>query len=258
MLSNPARRGSILRRLLAVLNVSSPRSCETCHATLLSWYMCEIVCQAVLFDMDGVLIDSAPAVARVWSGWALEHGFDPNEVIKRAHGRPSLLTIREYLPDCDHEAENWKIESCEMADLEGVKPLPGASQLLSNLPAGSWTIVTSATRPLAEVRLQHCGLPIPDSIVTASDITRGKPDPDPYLKAASLLEVDAPDCVVVEDVPFGILAGKRAGARVIAVRTTYPDSELAPFGPDWVVDTCSSIAVGPSSRKSNIKLRLTV
>jgi mannitol-1-/sugar-/sorbitol-6-phosphatase len=220
--------------------------------------MFEITCKAILFDMDGVLIDSTPAVARVWTGWAGEHGLDPDEVIKRAHGRPSLQTIREYLPHANHEAEDREVERREMADLEGVKLLPGASELLHALPSGSWTIVTSSTRPLAEVRLRTAGLPIPECIVTSSDIEKGKPDPEPYLKAASMLGVRASDCVVAEDVPFGILAGKRAGARVIAFRTTSADSDLAAAGADWIVDGCSSLSLDSASARSNLILKIAL
>jgi mannitol-1-/sugar-/sorbitol-6-phosphatase len=220
--------------------------------------MSEITCKAILFDMDGVLIDSTPAVSRVWTGWAREHGLEPDEVIKRAHGRPSLLTIREYLPDADHEAEDREVERREMTDLGGVKLLPGASELLRALPPGSWTIVTSATRPLAEVRLRTAGLPIPERIVTSNDIQNGKPDPEPYLKAASMLGVGASDCLVVEDVPAGILAGKRAGARVIAFRTTYDDSDLTPADPDWIVNDCSSLSVEPASTSKNIALKIAI
>ncbi len=111
--------------------------------------MNEIRCRALLFDMDGVLIDSTPAVARVWRGWAIEHGFEPERVISMAHGRPSIATIRELLPDADHEQENREVEQREIDDLEGVVLLPGAQRLLNALPKDRWTIVTSATRPLA-------------------------------------------------------------------------------------------------------------
>src|SRR6059058_5622675 len=158
-------------------------------------------CCALLFDMDGVLIDSTPAVARVWTGWALEHGFDPDSVVKRAHGRPSLTTVREYLPHSDYEQENREIERREIEDLEGIVALPGALQLLSTLPNGRWTIVTSATRALAEVRLRAVNLPIPRYIVTASDVSNGKPHPEPYLKAAEVLSFPARQCLVLEDAP---------------------------------------------------------
>jgi sugar-phosphatase len=205
--------------------------------------MIQIRCAALLFDMDGVLIDSTPAVARVWHQWALAHGFDPKEVVARAHGRPSLTTIREYLPNADHEAEDREVERMEMLDLEGVVPLPGTVELLHKLPAKRWTIVTSCTRPLAEVRLRAAGLPIPDRLVTSSDVRDGKPHPEPYLKAASVLGFSPAECVVVEDVPAGIQAGKAAGARVIAFRTTVKDQELTAARADWVLNNCSDITL---------------
>ena len=104
--------------------------------------MSEVHCAALLFDLDGVLINSTPAVARIWRRWAIEHGFNPEEVVARAHGRPSLTTVREYLPPADHEAENREVERREIADLEGVVPLPGSLELLSGLPENCWTIVT--------------------------------------------------------------------------------------------------------------------
>jgi sugar-phosphatase len=216
--------------------------------------MTQISCRALLFDLDGVLIDSTPAVTRVWSRWAIAHGFDPDEVVRRAHGRPSVATIRDYLPHADHEAENLKVESGEIQDLEGVVTLPGARELLSALPPDRWTIVTSCTRPLAEVRLRAAGLPIPERLLTCDDVTNGKPDPEPYLKGASLLGVVATDCVVVEDVPAGIRAGKAAGARVIACRTTASEAELTNAGADWIVDGCKSISVSQANGKLTLVL----
>ena len=197
----------------------------------------------MLFDLDGVLIDSTRAVARVWRQWAIEHGFDPAEVIARAHGRPSLTTVSEYLPNADHAAENREVERREMQDLEGVVLLPGSAQLLKQLPPDRWTIVTSCTRPLAETRLRAAGLPIPERMITSNDIKNGKPHPEPYLKGASVLGFSAADCVVVEDVAAGIRAGKAAGARVIAFRTTVKDPELLAAGADWLLNNCSDISV---------------
>jgi mannitol-1-/sugar-/sorbitol-6-phosphatase len=201
-----------------------------------------IACCAVLFDLDGVLIDSTPAVTRVWAKWAARHGFDVDEVVRKAHGRPSLSTIKEYLPNADHEAENRIVERAEIEDLEGVVPLPGALELLQGLPANSWAIVTSCTRPLARVRIGAAGLPVPRYLVTADDIVRGKPDPEPYLKGAALVGCSPRDCIVIEDVPAGIHAGKAAGARVIAVRTTAKDDELREA--DWILQGCDAITVG--------------
>ena len=205
-----------------------------------------IRCAALLFDMDGVLIDSTPAVTRVWRRWALERGFDPDEVSARAHGRPSLATIREYLPNADHEAENREVERREVEDLEGVVPLPGTIELLATVPADRWTIVTSSTRPLAEVRMRAAGLPLPKQFITSNDITHGKPDPEPYLKAASILGFPPANCVVLEDAPAGVRSGKAAGSKVIALSTTVPDTALRKAGADWVQDNCADIRMARS------------
>jgi sugar-phosphatase len=198
-------------------------------------------CSALLFDMDGVLIDSTPAVARVWHQWAIEHGLDPDEVVHRAHGRPSVATIRDLLPNSDIEAEDREVERREIEDLDGVVPLPGVIELLNSLPAERWTIVTSCTRPLALVRLRAAGLPTHTKLITSTDITNGKPHPEPYLKGASLLGYPAADCIVVEDAPAGIRAGKAAGARVIAFPTTMDRQELQNARADWILRNCADI-----------------
>ncbi|HYL96944.1 MAG TPA: HAD family hydrolase [Terriglobales bacterium] len=203
----------------------------------------EIACAAVLFDMDGVLIDSTPAVARVWSQWARERGFDPEKVVRLAHGRPSIATIRDLLPNADHEAENREVERREIADLDGVVPLPGARRLMASLPPERYAIVTSSTRKLAEARLRAAELPVPKFFVTSTDIVNGKPHPEPYLKAAGKLGADPGQCIVVEDVPSGIRSGKAAGARVIAFPTTVEAGELREAGADWVVRNCEDIAL---------------
>ncbi len=206
-----------------------------------------VTCSALLFDLDGVLIDSTPAVERVWHQWALEHGFNPEEVVARAHGRPSLATVRDYLPNADHDAENREVERREIADLAGVVPLPGAVALLASLPPDRWTIVTSCTRRLAEIRIKAAGLPLPARMVTATDITHGKPHPEPYLKGAALLGFPADQCVVLEDAPAGIRAGKSAAARVIALKTTAPPAALRDAGADWILNNCADIHVISSS-----------
>ena len=203
-----------------------------------------IWCRGVLFDLDGVLVDSTPAVARVWASWAREHGFpDPDEIVRIAHGRPSITTIRELLPNADQDAENREVERREIEDTDGVVPLPGAMELLQALPLNKWALVTSCTRPLAHVRIAAAGLPTPRNIVTANDIVRGKPDPEPYLKGAQLLGVAPSDCIVIEDAPAGIRAGKAAGARVLALRSTAGDAELREAGADWIVDNCAAFSL---------------
>jgi len=207
---------------------------------------------AVLFDMDGVLVDSTPAVARVWSGWALAHRFDPTEVVRRAHGRPSLVTIRELLPDGNHEAENREVERREIEDIADVIALPGASRLLQAIPESRWTVVTSATRRLATIRLRAAGLPVPKHLITSDDVERGKPFPDPYLKGAEILRVDPGDCFVVEDAPSGIRSAKAAGSRVLALRTTSTDAELLSAGADWIADNLSALSLEPRSQTGSL------
>ncbi len=215
----------------------------------------EILCSALLFDMDGVLIDSTPAVERVWRGWAIERGFDPDMVVRIAHGRPSLSTIKDLLPQADaaeHEIANREVERREIEDLAGVVALPGAEALLRSLPHDRWAIVTSCTRPLAEVRIAAAGLPLPDLFITSSDVTHGKPHPEPYLTGAAKLGFTAAECVVLEDVPAGIRAGKDAGCRVIAFTTTRPRAELLTAGADWLMAGCASLRLmsDPSGKAS--------
>lgn len=216
--------------------------------------MTQVQCAALLFDMDGVLIDSTPAVERVWRQWAIEHGFNPEEVVAAAHGRPSLATVRDYLPNADHQAENREVERREIADLEGVVPLPGAVDLLASLPSDRWTIVTSCTRTLAEVRLRAAGLPIPRKMITSNDIAHGKPHPEPFLKGASLLGFPAKDCIVLEDAPAGIRSGKAAGARVIAIGTTADESSLRAADADWILNNCADIRLTSTAEGLTITL----
>ncbi len=206
-----------------------------------------IRCRGLLFDLDGVLVDSTPAVARVWAWWAREHGFEPDEIVRKAHGRPSIATIRELLPQGNHESENREVECREIADVNGVVPLPGAMELLRALPPARWAIVTSCTRPLAGVRIRAAGLPEPKYVVTATDVSRGKPDPEPYMKGAHMLGFPAVECLVFEDAPAGIRAAKAAGARVVALRTTATDVELREAGADWIVEDCSELVVNSPS-----------
>ena len=217
--------------------------------------MVEVTCSGLLFDLDGVLVDSTPAVARVWTKWALAHGFDPEETVRLAHGRPSLATIRDLLPNADFVAENEVVLRGEIEDTDGVVPLPGARELLDSLPPDRWAIVTSCSRPLAEVRLNAAGLPVPRHLLTSDDVTNGKPAPEPYLKGAALLGFPASKCLVFEDAPAGVLAGKAAGAMVVAFRTTAADEELGTAGADWIVRGCSSLSLVESD---NGCVRLTL
>ena len=216
----------------------------------------KIHCRGVLFDLDGVLVDSTPAVARVWTIWAKKHGFVPDEVVRRAHGRPSITTIRELLPNADHDAENREVERGEIEDVEGVMPLPGALEILQALPQDRWAIATSCTRRLAEVRIRAAGLPMPKHLITSTDVQRGKPDPEPYITAARSLGFSPVDGIVAEDAPAGIRAGKAAGCRVLALRTTAPDAELTQSGADWIVNDLASLRLGFPADHDQLELIL--
>jgi len=183
-------------------------------------------CKAILFDLDGILVDSTPAVARVWARWAADHGIEPALAIAQAHGRRSIETIRAIAPQMNAEKENLAVEQMEIEDKEGVTAIPGAARLLNSLPQDRFAIVTSATRGLARARLGYAGLPLPRNLVTADDVTKGKPSPEPYLKGAALLRISPRDCLVFEDAPAGIASAHAAGMQVIAIPTTYPAAEL--------------------------------
>ena len=214
-----------------------------------------LTCSAVLFDLDGVLVDSTPAVERVWRAWANEHGLDPDYVIQWAHGRRSVETIRRVAPQMDAPKENQKIERQEIEDLEGVRAVEGAAELLASLPPDHWTVVTSATRELAEVRMAYVHLPLPKDAITAEMVERGKPDPEPYLKGAALLGFAPSECLVIEDTAAGIASAKAAGMKAVGLTTTYPAYELREA--DVVVRSCADIRieVAPGDEGS-LKLRL--
>jgi sugar-phosphatase len=217
--------------------------------------MTNVSAQALLFDLDGVLINSIPAVERVWSRWAEERGFNVQEVLHRAHGRPSIETLRYLLPEADHEAENRLVEQAEIADVADIVPLPGVTELLAALPPDRWAIVTSCTRPLAEVRIRAAGLPTPGLFITANDITRGKPDPEPYQKGAMGLGFAPEECIVVEDALAGIASGRNAGARVIAFTTTASIADLVAAKPDWILRDCSAIRLDAMDRELKLALK---
>ncbi len=223
--------------------------------------MTVIECRGLLLDMDGVLVDSTPAVARVWSRWAEMHNLEPEWVVKQAHGRPSLATIIELLPNATsevHQRENWWMEEGELADFADVIALPGAKELLSALPATQVAVVTSAIRPLAEVRLRAAGLlPYIQNMVTVNDILHGKPDPEPYQKGATKMNLPPQECLVIEDAPSGVRSGKAAGARVLGLRTTTEDEELLAAGADWIANDCASLLIYPNNSSQKVVLQIT-
>jgi mannitol-1-/sugar-/sorbitol-6-phosphatase len=201
-----------------------------------------IRCGAILFDLDGVLLDSRVCVERHWTRWAWRHGIDVALVLAEAHGRRTTDTIRAVAPLLDIAAEARLLEEAETVDFDGVTTLPGAARLLGALPSGSWAVVTSGTRPLATGRLAHGGLPIPERLITADDVEHGKPDPQPYLAGAAALKIEPAQCLVVEDAPAGIEAGKAAGMTVLALATTFEEGALA--AADYVVGSLADVELG--------------
>jgi sugar-phosphatase len=196
---------------------------------------------ALLFDMDGVLLDSRLVVERTWRRWASRHRLSAESLLRVAHGRRTQDTLRIAAPELATAQEVAWIEGAELEDLDGVRPIPGSVPLIAALPPSRWTVVTSAGRELATGRLAAVGLHLPDSAVTSDDVERGKPFPDGYLLAAARLGVTAADCLVVEDAPPGIQAGRAAGARVLALTTTHAREDLA--GADHVVPDLRSVQV---------------
>jgi len=207
--------------------------------------MPRIVCRGLLIDMDGVLVDSTAAIARVWARWAARYNMDPVYVTAFAHGRTSRASIKDLLPndspELHDEEDRWMLRA-EIEDVADVAALPGARELLAAVPSAQRVVVTSAARNLAEVRLRAAGLwDLIHHLVTSSDIQNGKPHPEPYLKGAAALQLPPADCVVIEDAASGTRAGKSASARVLAIRTTSTDEELLAAGADWMANDCASL-----------------
>jgi mannitol-1-/sugar-/sorbitol-6-phosphatase len=182
--------------------------------------------QAILFDLDGVLVDSREAIAFVWRDWAARRGVDPEPFIRVAHGRRISETLGLVAPHLDIAAETAKLDALEEAETRGLRAAPGAAELL-RLPQERWGIVTSGSRPVATLRLRAAGIVPPQVFVTAEDVRHGKPAPDGYESAAARLAVPPAECVVIEDSPPGVAAGKAAGMSVIAVATTHTRDTLA-------------------------------
>jgi len=183
-------------------------------------------CDGVLFDLDGVLVDSARVVVRTWHTWARTKGLDAERFTEIAHGRRPAETIRLIAPDLDAESEAAELERLEVNDTDGILQIEGALELLRSLPEGSWTVVTSGSRALASGRMRHVGLPLPERFVTADDVSNGKPHPEAYLKGAEILGASPETCVVIEDAPAGVQSAKAAGMRVVAVATTHRAEDL--------------------------------
>ena len=196
-------------------------------------------CRAILFDLDGVLVDSSERVEKTWRQWSARHGLDAELVIAVAHGRRTVETVALVAPHLSADAELRALETSEATNCDGVYEIAGACDLLQLLPPKRWAIVTSGIRAVAEFRIRYTGLPTPVVMICGEEISRGKPDPEGYLAAASRLGFPPADCVVIEDAPPGIEAAKSAGMRAIGVAMTYPSERLV--GADMVVERLAEL-----------------
>jgi sugar-phosphatase len=197
------------------------------------------VVRAVLFDLDGVLVDSREATERVWLRWALKNGIGEEELRSAMHGVRSVEVVRALRPELDAEAEAAWIETTQVGDVDGLRAIPGAVAALSALREDRLAVVTSATRPLAAARLGAVGIEPPAVMVNAEDVSRGKPDPEGYRAAARRLGVEPVGALVVEDAPPGLVAGRAAGAATVGVTSTHAAAELA--AADVVIPTLESL-----------------
>jgi mannitol-1-/sugar-/sorbitol-6-phosphatase len=209
-------------------------------------------CKGILFDMDGILISSIGSVERSWTKWALLRGVDPALARETAHGRRAVETIAKLRPDLDNNAELTVIEDMEVEDNEGLTVLPGVLDLLAALPLDRWTVVTSATERLARIRMATAGIPVPEKLVTADKVKRGKPDPEPFLAGAGLLGFAPADCVVFEDSPSGVAAGRAAGCTVVA--TTFSHSAESLGSAHYLVRDLTGIRIESASDEIVIQL----
>jgi mannitol-1-/sugar-/sorbitol-6-phosphatase len=197
-------------------------------------------CRAVLFDLDGVLVDSTRSVERQWRLWAREHAVDPEQILEIAHGRRTVEVIRLLAPHLELEAEVRRVEQREADDTNGVDVMPGAAALIAAIPENRWAVVTSGTTHLATSRLRHAKLPIPKVLVSADQVKEGKPHPEPYLMGAHLLNMPATECLVIEDAPAGIEAAHAAGMKAIGLTSTFSAGELSA---DYVVQDLRDLQV---------------
>ncbi len=206
-------------------------------------------CDAILFDLDGVLVDSAECVEGHWRRWATSHNLDVGRILEVAHGRRTVETILQFAPQLDAEAEAAELTQAEETDTRGVNEVQGARDLLCSLPRDVWAIVTSGNAVTAVTRIDHTGLPRPGVLVTSDDVLEGKPHPEPYLRAASVLNVAPSDCVVVEDTPTGIESAHAAGMRAVAVASTHERGVLKDA--DMIVDRLRDLVVDVNSDEGN-------
>lgn len=194
--------------------------------------------RGLLFDMDGVLIDSTRSDEQAWTQWARHHEIE-DFPLRSTHGRRAVDTLRELRPDLNETEELERLEGFDGIATEAVQLLAGVERLITGLPDGAWTVVTSAPERMMRRRLGRAGLHLPQHVVTADRVTNGKPHPEPYLAGAKLLGFEPAECLVIEDAPAGIRAGKAAGCRVLGVVGSHRSEEL--MEADWQVASLADV-----------------
>ena len=193
-------------------------------------------CQAILFDMDGVIVDSTICVEESWRRFANRHSIDEAYLLSVCHGRPAHLTIAQVAPHLDEVELGRQICAEQARDDDNVVLVPGAKELLRSLPQSRWAVNTSATEYLAHKRFADLSLPKPSVFITADDVSAGKPSPEGYLKAAQGLGYGASDCIVFEDSPVGLAAAEAARMRAVAVKTTFEIEQLPQSAQAYIAD----------------------
>ena len=195
----------------------------------------EVSAKAILFDMDGTLVDSTTCVEAMWQAWGNRHGIPLSDILAISHGRPTRETVQQLAPHLDPLAEALAMDSEAATRSDGITAVPGALQLIQTLQPHEWAVVTSAPHHLAKARLRFAGLPLPNVLVGSEDITDGKPHPEGFLLGARLLGFAPADCLVIEDTPAGITAARAADMAVLAITTTFSPDQLlgAPSVPDF-------------------------
>lgn len=199
-------------------------------------------CEAVLFDLDGTLVDSKACIEGTWRAWAARHRLNGDDVISIAHGRQNYDAMEAIDPGLNTAEERAWMKRAEENCREGIQEIAGASTILNSLAANEWAVVTSCWQKLAEIRIAEAGLPVPAVLYSADDVPRSKPDPQGFLLAAEALGIPPQDCVVFEDAPAGIAGGKAAGMRVVGVTSSFSAEEL---GTQWALSNYRGVTIQP-------------
>ena len=208
----------------------------------------------LLFDNDGVIVSSIASVNRCWKRWAKHYGVPNADEFEIEHGTRAVDIMVKLVPKINVAEGLRLIEDMELEDVADLEVLPGVRALLTSLPPERWAIVSSATWRLLVGRLKAANLPQPEKIVSGDRVVNGKPHPEPYLRGAEMIHAKPSDCIVIEDAPSGVGAGKAAGCRVLGVLGTHSESELREAGVDWVVRTLEDVRVESTATGLNVTM----